>query len=717
MLGKYRLERELGRGGMGVVYLATDTTLAREVALKVVHPSLLSDGQFAARFEREARAVAILSHPNIVHVNAFVNEGGVLGIDMPYLSGGSLREQFMPGLTVPRLVAYLVQVLRALDYCHGMGMVHRDVKPSNVLLDERGQAKLSDFGLAKLLSESFRDSMVSGSTGCFVGTPCYVPPESWDLAEAEASWDIYAAGVVAWEGLTGRLPYTATSPWQLISQMKEETPPPLRELALHASPELIGVVEWMMHRTPAMRARSAREVLDALKTVPEYVDEPETIASPRSHASRRMAPSDSWRQRMAAALPGWRRRLVTAAGVGAMLAAGAALAYAFQAVDSPLPAISASAPQYIKQRDIAARALPDLTAMLGATHLAEGTVAKVYSISSESQGVGSMHRALLLSGPESGRQRVFLHGASTLWAGELTSTDIPGEYESAGTWLETDGTTGIGFSSGTWHGGLKLLGEERMALFRFQAVRDQDRHTFDFAAAGEQIDGETDTAFALGLESNPDLAPLLFREGLPRKNTAAVWTESLLPAWVESRGVLANARGVAFELDGQLTEAFWAVRPGPVLGRPLRRNAAFTVAVAEDAVLFGMELPLADLPAIWELHIRLARADAPDGRVWIARMAHNGSGSLETLANEVVEIADAAVRPVVGKSNGHSYIECSLSPAGALGAALQPEIPWRCNAQLIDLEQQRAVLEWGSPDIAALEHGAILARSPQKAAQ
>lgn len=716
-LGKYRLERELGRGGMGVVYLATDLSLTREVALKVVHPTLLSDSQFAVRFEREARAVAVLSHPNIVHVNAFVHEDGVLGIDMPYLSGGSLREQLVPGAPPARLVAYLMQVLRALEYCHDMGTIHRDVKPSNILLDERGQAKLSDFGLAKLLSAAFRDSMVSGSTGCFIGTPCYAPPESWDLAEPDARWDLYAVGVIAWEGLTGRLPYSASSPWQLISQLKDLPPPRLRDLALVASPPLIETVEWMMQRDPALRARSAREVIGALKNVPEYVEEPNTIPPTRVRSSKRPVRLGTWRGRLVSAFGARPVRAVAAGSVGVALGLGAATAYVNQVGRTSLPVLSPREAAPVPQKDLAADTLPDLTALQGSTRLAEGNEARVYAFAMDENSAVGMSRALLVRGAEPGKMRAFLYGAASLWVGELSAADALGAYEGAGTWLGAESAEGGVFGSGSWRGSLKLLGDEKLALFNIQAVRDQDRKAFSMAAAGEQFVDGADTSFVLGLESHEALASLIFREGLPRQILAARWVEELLPGWVEGRGALASVGEAALVVDGQLSETCWAARPGPVLARPLAAKALLMLAVARDAITIGLDVPQNKLPERWELRVRLGRADAPTGLVWVARVAHDGTGSLGTEPNGGTEVSNVTIKAVAGHAGERVQLECGLVWAEELPVALNQAIPWRCNAQLIDLDADRAVLEWGSPDISALAHGALFAPLVRKEAE
>lgn len=177
-VGKYRILRELGRGGMGVVYLAEDTRLQREVALKLLHPALTLDRGFVDRFATEARAIAALTHPGIVRVHAFEEVDGCHLIDMEYVDGRSLDQVIARGpVSGKDTLNIIARVLEALAACHARGMVHRDIKPSNILIGYDGRILLSDFGLAM----SFALASTSGATSsCFIGTPKYAPPESWD---------------------------------------------------------------------------------------------------------------------------------------------------------------------------------------------------------------------------------------------------------------------------------------------------------------------------------------------------------------------------------------------------------------------------------------------------------------------------------------------------------------------------------------------------------
>jgi serine/threonine-protein kinase len=197
------LEEEIGRGGMGIVYRARDPRLGRQVAVKVLPEALASREEFRLRFEREARALAMLSHPHIVAVHGFGEEDGRHYIVMEYVDGGSLEER----LPVPpqRAVEMCLQICDALEYAHRKGIVHRDIKPANVLLDAAGRVKVGDFGLARLVSSNVRGWTVT-SAGQAVGTPHFMAPEALRGEAPDPRMDIYSVGVLLYQMVTGRLP-------------------------------------------------------------------------------------------------------------------------------------------------------------------------------------------------------------------------------------------------------------------------------------------------------------------------------------------------------------------------------------------------------------------------------------------------------------------------------------------------------------------------------
>src|SRR5262245_53052741 len=204
--GRYRLDARLAEGGFAVVYRATDLTLDRAVAVKVLHPHLIGDDPaFAARFAAEARTAAALSHPHILAVHDFGEHDGASYLVMPLVAGGSLHDRLRAGPLPPAWAAhYLRQAAAALDYAHAHHLVHRDVKPQNMLLDERREhLALADFGIARALEGT------SAQASLVVGTVAYMAPEQLEGRVTRAT-DVYALGCVAFELLAGALPYAGT---------------------------------------------------------------------------------------------------------------------------------------------------------------------------------------------------------------------------------------------------------------------------------------------------------------------------------------------------------------------------------------------------------------------------------------------------------------------------------------------------------------------------
>ena len=218
-LGPFRIIELLGKGGMASVYKAFQARLDRHVALKVLPREFLHDDSFAKRFEREARIVAKLEHPHIVPIYDYGIDGGIPWMAMRMLPVGSLADLLKKGrLDRVRVVAILRQVAEALDHAHANGVIHRDVKPSNVLLDNKGRVYVGDFGLAHLAEAS----IVLTRTGMLAGTPQYMAPEQAGAMNVDRRADIYALGIVAYETLTGAVPFTGDTPIGVLMKHANE---------------------------------------------------------------------------------------------------------------------------------------------------------------------------------------------------------------------------------------------------------------------------------------------------------------------------------------------------------------------------------------------------------------------------------------------------------------------------------------------------------------
>ena len=248
-LGHYHIVEQLGEGGMATVYKAYDTHLERDVAVKVIRtdqfaPSVLE--RILKRFEREAKLLAKLTHPNIVHVIDYGDFDNIPYLVMEYLPGGTLKQWLGTPMPVAEAAHLLLPVARALDYAHRQGMIHRDVKPSNILITADGEPMLTDFGIAKLLESE--DAQTLTGTGVGMGTPEYMAPEQW-VGKATPASDQYSLGVIFYEMITGRKPYTADTPAAiLLKQANDPLPAPGSYV-----PGLDGAVEKFIYKAMAYR--------------------------------------------------------------------------------------------------------------------------------------------------------------------------------------------------------------------------------------------------------------------------------------------------------------------------------------------------------------------------------------------------------------------------------------------------------------------------------
>ena len=260
MIGSFQIVRVLGRGGMATVYEASDGRLGRAVALKVLPPEFLHDTRFGERFEREARVVAALEHPNIVPIYASGIDDGIPWMSMRLLAGGTIGTLLEHGRPdVGRIVRLLRPVASALDYAHAHGVVHRDVKPSNVLLDGSDGVCVGDFGLAHVLEASSRMTQ----SGLVAGTPQYMAPEQALGKAADHRCDIYSLAIVAYEMFAGVTPFTGESPLAvLFKHVNEPLPEPPEDVV---SRLVMRAIKKGAAKEPGERWPSATALVDALE--------------------------------------------------------------------------------------------------------------------------------------------------------------------------------------------------------------------------------------------------------------------------------------------------------------------------------------------------------------------------------------------------------------------------------------------------------------------
>ncbi len=329
--GRYRLVTRLGQGGMGEVWEAVQEGLGRRVAVKVLLPELLNEPDLLARFQREAQAAASLGHPNIVSVSDFVSlPGEPPFLVMELIAGKPLSKLIEQGPLAEQRVAFIAsQVLDALSAAHRAGIVHRDIKPDNILLTSISGvddiAKVLDFGIAKLYGVTEAPKLTM--TGAVMGTPQYMSPEQARGLAVDARTDLFAVGTIMYQSLTGRLPFTGNSFNALLFAIAEEAAPPVSSLRASVDPRLAAIVERAMAKDPNARFSSADEMRAALA--------PFTRATP-TIATGATLPSAT---PPAAQAPKKKSFLGLAIALGALvlIGGGVATAFALGAFDSEKP--------------------------------------------------------------------------------------------------------------------------------------------------------------------------------------------------------------------------------------------------------------------------------------------------------------------------------------------------------------------------------------------
>ena len=281
--GRYRLVRRIATGGMGEVWEADDTVLGRRVALKVLVAELAADKRATRRFVREARATARLTHPNVARVYDFGRDGGAPFLVMELLEGETLADRLAAGPLPPAEAARIAaSVADALDAAHHLGIVHRDVKPANVMLTPAGDVKVMDFGIAAAADETH-----STTGGGLYATAAYVSPERVAGEPATPASDVYSLGAVLYELLCGRPPFTESTPALVARAHLHDPPPPVRRLAPWVPPRLAEAAEAALAKDPARRPSSAAALAARLRSAarlpaapPERVPRPQPEPGP-----------------------------------------------------------------------------------------------------------------------------------------------------------------------------------------------------------------------------------------------------------------------------------------------------------------------------------------------------------------------------------------------------------------------------------------------------
>ncbi len=270
--GRYVIRELIARGGMAAVYRATDKRLGRDIALKVMSAELIGQSSdFASRFRREARAAAKLTHPGMVRVYDQGTDGDINYLTMEYIDGPNLRQRLMYDgpFALGEALRVAERLLESIGAAHRLGLVHRDVKPENVLFDAEGEPKLADFGLARAVTE-----VTATTTGTILGSVAYLGPELVAKGVSDARTDVYAMGILLYEMVTGRQPFTGPSAIEVASRHVHEDVPPPSSYVLWLPPEFDALIERMADRDPRRRPSDANEALALVRQTRSMIDEP-----------------------------------------------------------------------------------------------------------------------------------------------------------------------------------------------------------------------------------------------------------------------------------------------------------------------------------------------------------------------------------------------------------------------------------------------------------
>src|SRR5262245_6992932 len=277
MLGEFQIIRSLGKGGMGQVYLAEQTSLKRKVAIKMLRPELAANATALKRFKSEAEAVAKLTHANIVQIYDVREKDGVHFMALEYVEGRNLRDYLAkkgpPEL--PVCLHIMTQVAGALQRAHKAGFIHRDVKPENILLTRKAEAKVTDFGLTRALSDNDQpvdlthQPLSLTQTGVVMGTPLYMSPEQVQGKPVDHRTDIYSYGVTCYTMLAGTTPFRGASALDVALQHTQAEPAPLDSIRPDLPPELCAMVQKMMAKDPAQRYQNFKAIVRELTRLRE----------------------------------------------------------------------------------------------------------------------------------------------------------------------------------------------------------------------------------------------------------------------------------------------------------------------------------------------------------------------------------------------------------------------------------------------------------------
>ncbi|GMW00569.1 MAG: hypothetical protein AMXMBFR84_17060 [Candidatus Hydrogenedentota bacterium] len=716
-IGKYRIVRELGHGGMGVVYLSQDEDLGRPVAIKVLHSSMSLDPDFRGRFRQEARTIASLVHPHIVRIHSFLEIDDVMVIESEFVEGGSLADVMTQrGVTPHQVARFGVEMLEALICCHDLGIVHRDVKPTNILLDRYGRALLADFGLAKIYFDHLAQANKSSSTSrLFLGTPRYAAPEAWDGTEPSPLWDLYSLGMVMYEAISGHCPYDASSPFALLKQIMERKPDPLREVAPHVSVELGDLVDSMVSRDPANRPQTARAALETLRNTQEYGSAP-TSSSPTIVQPRPLRPSTivTAAHRVSAA---WKRNATV---ISVLLFAALCLAVSIQLRLKPgmdMGADKLPPPDY--QIDLVRTGIPEEESI---NAFALGPASQWLVLDSlDHETLAARSGNWLFKFEPGGKLTAVVMADEESLCRLEASEDTDQAVKLDGFWADYQGLAGAVYRHGTASGTGRWNGDRTSFTARLEFTNEQDNSRWEEVLTGTVSPTWTDTAFLLRMEEQPNTHALIYNELVPRGKEWAEHLEQLLPAMsgMRTQVAISAANRPDFHPNGMLDEVYWNMesraRDGGVLaGYPMNGASHLILRFGNDGVYIAAYCRTGEgVKSEFECQLT-ARYRVFMDRQPRVTLFHNSDGeSLVELMPEGGPVGDSESWALGDAYHDGVWTVEGFVAYSILGLTGPPESGHRIRTNAViragkasDIKVPVAL--WGYPAVDRIEHGAII---------
>ncbi len=694
---KYQVIRELGRGGMGVVYLAQDCQLRRHVALKVLYDYLNRDPAFVQRFQEEACSVSTLHHPNIVCVHGLERAGDTVAIDMELVEGASL-DQLSP--ITPHLAAAIARdVLGGLAACHQIGVVHRDIKPSNILLNQTGQAKITDFGLATAYANHIETTLPKGgSSGFYMGTPRYMPIQAWEGGNPEPFWDLYSFGVVLHEMLSGRPVFKGDNPIAVMRRQLVETLPRLDEINKGVSPEFARLVDTLLESCrDGASELTATGAMECLRSTPEYQelkesDSATTIALPPRKLTANRPRNGS----------GLSNRWKLLAATGAVAAASfGVVAYYRTLPDPPAPAVAAA---------------PELSTQPGAARQEPYRFFDITAINRDDLGSGSW-MVECDNGGQPKRITGFL--PLELWSIDIGPRGEGGRHTLQGSWGGCLSSSNSTSRSGALMG--HMVWEPEVGRFSLSVDRTRSHDNFpeEIGLVGRLKDSAYDkAAFLKELESNMALQALLYRELLPRTLPWAVELEAKFPALANGRATVPYT-DQALTLDGKQLEAMWTTqfnkvgRVGELAAQSSRGADPLIIRWDNDALYLGARAKGCGPATRFELGLLPALELSPtlSGRFY-GSLGEGGVESSRYIVNAREQPWHCDWEGAMTLKDGEAEVELRI-PLQLLveSARIKAGKRWRINARITASApdgSRKTVVDWGGAEHEELEHGALL---------